>query len=318
MPRRIEYVKGQVLNNDSQAIYLEEKERTKYNSRKALFICGKCNTKYEADIKSVKDGHVCCPVCKFRNRSKQQEQQFVVGEQLNSYGARYLGEAGYKHGKRYIYYECGYCHSTACGRLDQVKSKVIGCKICRDTRHTKYQVGDIIESVYGIKYKFDALSNETTPVGHRLGIFYKIDNNGNPVGGLFIAQPTNVALGFVNTGVASKAEKMFDKKLTELDIKHFSQFSIDSLRSKNNVQLRFDFLVLFDNKKILVELDGEQHYHPIDYFGGLSRYINQKERDNQKDEFVKKQNEYILLRIPYWDFNKLANAKFILTRLKEV
>lgn len=318
MPRRIEYYNGQILNANTQTIYLEEKEKSTYNTRRALFRCGKCNTEFEADIKSVKDGHTCCPVCKRENKIKQQEQQFAVGDILNQYGSTYLGEAGYKRGKRYIYYKCGYCHSTVCGRLDQIKSKVIGCGMCRDERHTKYQVGDIIESIYGIKYKFDSLFNGATPPGHRLGIFYKLDKNEKPIGGFFIAQPTNVALGFVHTGIASKAEKMFDKKLTELKIKHFNQFSIDSLRSKKNVQLRFDFLVLFNNKKILVELDGEQHYRPIDYFGGIDRYKNQKERDHQKENFIKNQKEYILLRIPYWDFNKLTDTEFILTRLKEV
>lgn len=317
MPRRIEYYKGQILNDNTQAIYLEEREK-RFKSRRALFRCGKCNTNFEAEINSIKKGHVCCPVCKRQNKIEQQEQKFEVGDILNQYGAKYFGEAGYKRGKRYIYYECGYCHSTACGRLDQIKSKVIGCGMCRDERHTKYQVGDIIESVYGVKYKFDSLSNETTPTGHRLGIFYKLDKDDKPTGGLFVAQPTNVALGFVHTGVASKAEKIFDKKLAELGIKHFNQFSIDSLRSKKNVQLRFDFLVLFNNKKILVELDGEQHYRPINYFGGVDRYKNQKERDSQKENFVKNQKEYILLRIPYWDFDKLIDTEFILTRLKEV
>lgn len=318
MSSRIQYIKGQILNISTQAIYLEEREK-KYNSRRALFKCGKCNTNFEAEIRSVRKGRICCPVCRHRKSVEQKEQKFEVGDVLNQYGAKYLGEAGYKKGKRYIYYECGYCHSTACGRLDQIKGKVIGCSACRDERHTKYQVGDIIESVYGIKYKFYSLCDETTHGGkHRLGIFYKLDKNKDPVGGFFIAQPTNVALGFVHTGVASKSERMFDKKLTELGIKHFNQFSIDSLRSKNNVQLRFDFLVLFNDKKILVELDGEQHYQPVEYFGGAAGYKDQKERDCQKENFIKSQKEYVLLRIPYWDFDKLVDTEFILTRLKEV
>lgn len=318
MPRRIEYYNGQILNANTQTIYLKEKEKSTYKSRRALFKCGKCNTEFEADIKSVKDGHTCCPVCKRENKIKQQEQQFVVGDILNQYGSTYLGEAGYKGNKRYVYYECGYCHSVSCGRLDQIKSKVIGCGLCRDERHTKYRVGDIIESVYGVRYKFDALSDETTPAGHRLGIFYQLDNDNNPSGGFFIAQPTNVALGFVHTGVSSKAERVFDKQLTDLKIKHFNQFAIDSLKSKNGGQLRFDFLVLFNNKKILVELDGEQHYRAVDYFGGIDNFYSQKERDNQKDNFVQSQSEYLLLRIPYWDFNKLIDTEFILMRLKEV
>ena len=49
MPRRIEYYKGQILNNNTQAIYLEEREK-RFKSRRALFRCGKCDTNFEAEI----------------------------------------------------------------------------------------------------------------------------------------------------------------------------------------------------------------------------------------------------------------------------
>lgn len=69
-------------------------------------------------------------------------------------------------------------------------------------------------------------------------------------------------------------------------------------RGKN--LLRFDFAILDDDGNIqcLIECQGEQHYKPVDEFGGEMQYKIQKENDKLKRDYTKKHNIH-LIEIPY-------------------
>ena len=70
----------------------------------------------------------------------------------------------------------------------------------------------------------------------------------------------------------------------------------------------FDFVILDESNQITIciEFDGEQHFHPVEYFGGEEAFIKQQERDNRKNEWCK-ENNIKLIRIPYYDFDKIAS-----------
>lgn len=57
---------------------------------------------------------------------------------------------------------------------------------------------------------------------------------------------------------------------------------------KNIKELPFDFYI--PEKNILIEYDGKQHYEPIRKFGGKKGYLEQRMRDNIKNNFCKKVN----------------------------
>lgn len=68
-------------------------------------------------------------------------------------------------------------------------------------------------------------------------------------------------------------------------------------------RLRFDFYL--PDKNICVEYDGEHHYQENKYFGeGNLDYINQN--DLIKNEYCK-ENDIKLIRIPYWNLNKIES-----------
>lgn len=54
----------------------------------------------------------------------------------------------------------------------------------------------------------------------------------------------------------------------------------------------------------LIEFDGEQHYKPVDYFGGQEQFERQKDRDKKKDEYCLNHN-IKLQRISYQDYDKI-------------
>ena len=57
----------------------------------------------------------------------------------------------------------------------------------------------------------------------------------------------------------------------------------------------FDFYV---NQQYIIEFDGEQHYKPIDYFGGQEALIATQKRDQIKNSYCFNHNIPII-RIPY-------------------
>ena len=69
---------------------------------------------------------------------------------------------------------------------------------------------------------------------------------------------------------------------------------------KNNkkycTMLPFDFYL--PNQNICIEYDGEQHFKPIEKFGGQENLKNVQNRDKIKTEFCEKQG-ITLIRIPY-------------------
>lgn len=69
-------------------------------------------------------------------------------------------------------------------------------------------------------------------------------------------------------------------------------------------KLSYDFYVPDCN--ILIEFNGEQHEHPIEYFGGEQRFEIQKEHDKRKKTYAKN-NNIELLEIWYYDFDNIED-----------
>ena len=67
---------------------------------------------------------------------------------------------------------------------------------------------------------------------------------------------------------------------------------------KNKGKLRFDFYIKNNDIDYLIEVNGIQHYKPIDFFGGIDGFEYQKKRDEIKRNFCKK-NKITLLEISY-------------------
>lgn len=69
----------------------------------------------------------------------------------------------------------------------------------------------------------------------------------------------------------------------------------------------FDFLVVTSaGNYFLIEVDGEQHFRPIDFFGGEVAYEKQVARDKTKTKYCL-QNNIPLLRIPYFEIDSAGH-----------
>lgn len=123
------------------------------------------------------------------------------------------------------------------------------------------------------------------------------------------AEPANILSG---TGCPkcneSRGEKRIRLWLENNHISYIPQYKFEDCR--NIFPLLFDFYLTDFNK--CIEYDGEQHFRPIDFFGGEKGFSKTKERDEIKNLYCL-QNNIPLLRIAYFEDieEKLNNFLFI-------
>lgn len=110
------------------------------------------------------------------------------------------------------------------------------------------------------------------------------------------ARPNNILSG---KGCPICSESLGERKVREWLDKH--DFIYECQKTFNDCRnikvLPFDFYLSDCNTAI--EYQGEQHYKPIDYFGGEKNYKMQQKRDNIKRDYCK-HNKIKLLEIPYF------------------
>lgn len=108
-------------------------------------------------------------------------------------------------------------------------------------------------------------------------------------------------------------EKTITDILKELNISFKKQFIFSNLKGDFD-NLRFDFALFKDENLIcLIEYQGEQHYEPVEFFGGEKQFKKTLKYDSLKEEYCKN-NNIKLIKIPYWDS---VNKEYIINRLKK-
>lgn len=80
--------------------------------------------------------------------------------------------------------------------------------------------------------------------------------------------------------------------LTLKNIKFRPQYTVKSTRK------RYDFCIINKQKRMMVEFDGEQHFSPVEYWGGEEAYNKQRKTDTEKTIWCE-DNGIPLLRIRF-------------------
>lgn len=122
-------------------------------------------------------------------------------------------------------------------------------------------------------------------------------------GKIFYAIPAFVKNNHVRSCgclVSSSMEKFIGDFLDDIGITYETQYVFDECVNGNGNKLRFDFAIIEDDAvSCLIEYDGEQHYRPVDYFGGKEGFKKRQRYDAIKNEYCK-ENNIQLLRLPYY------------------
>lgn len=97
----------------------------------------------------------------------------------------------------------------------------------------------------------------------------------------------------------SKGEIKIAEYLSNNKISFIKEYIFPEIKN-----FRFDFYI--PDLNIVIEYDGEQHFKPIDFFGGKKGLLELNFRDREKDKFCL--NKGInLIRIPYYEYDNITN-----------
>ena len=154
----------------------------------------------------------------------------------------------------------------------------------------------------------DLVGDEYTVLGSYINTNTKIKIKHNICGTVYKVRPHTFLEGYHCPHCnSSKGELIINKILKSLDISYEYQKSFNDLR---DVQpLSYDFYIPSQN--MLIEYQGQQHYEPVNCFGGKSRFAIQQKHDKLKAEYAKA-NGYKLITIPYTEDTFSKIKKYLL------
>ncbi|MDI6977290.1 hypothetical protein [Serratia sp. Se-RSBMAAmG] len=95
---------------------------------------------------------------------------------------------------------------------------------------------------------------------------------------------------------ASKGETAVANALNGYGLLFKEQAKFIGCRSKNGIQLKFDFYI--ESLNLLIEFDGKQHFTKVDAFGGTEGFLSQKRNDEIKNHYCESRG-MSLLRIKF-------------------
>lgn len=310
MVKKIEYHYGQVLNEETGSVFLFEVPTEKNAPRRAIVKCGCCNRPYEVAIKKAKSGQVCRE-CSYKKMSQTRLSKYKVGMILNEETKTTLVEILDKRGSSgqvKIIAKCGYCGREYETTLQKVTKAGHYCPFCKGERLSenkiKYKEGTLFQTRVDTFFYFDKEIQSNTR--ERRGFFVPADKEGNRLGKSFPATLSAVLDGHANGGGWSFAEQKTYDVLLDLPYNFQWQYSFSDLAGDFNRPLKFDFAVFYNQKICLIELDGEQHFKPVERFGGEEAFKRVQRYDTLKNQYVSNHNDLYLIRIGFKKFKKIT------------
>lgn len=202
-----------------------------------------------------------------------------------------------KQNKKNVYKcECLNCHNICYKKgnnLTNGKVKSCGClsNVLNAEKHFKNEVGNTFGdlTVIGAEYdeKDGQLKNKCRcNCGNICLVFGKDLRSGN-----------TKSCG-CKRGTFSHEAKAIEKFLKDNNVNYKKEYSFNDLNGDER-PLRFDFVVFKKNKVFCcIEYNGQQHYEPIEFFGGEKAYEKQKKYDDKKINYCNEHNIQLII-LPY-------------------
>lgn len=164
-----------------------------------------------------------------------------------------------------------------------------------------------IGNIYG---KLTVIARATRPENRPAGAYWLCQcecGNKTSVLGTNLASGAVKSCGCIKT---SYGEEYIETLLRDLGYKYKKEYCFQGLYGDSKVNLRFDFAILDNNENViaLIEYDGEQHFKAIPHWGGADGLRHRQENDMKKDMYCIQHN-IKLIRIPYYELNKLNSIK---------
>ena len=93
----------------------------------------------------------------------------------------------------------------------------------------------------------------------------------------------------------SKGEKSISDWLLINNINFQREYTFEDLLGPGKGKLRFDFAILQEGLRGLIEYQGEQHFYPVQAFGGIDTYNIRIQNDKNKYDYCQRNNIPLLI-----------------------
>ena len=250
------------------------------NSQTKIEVQHTCGYKWNTTPTSLLQGS-SCPKC--FGTLKKTTKQFIEELKIINPEITVIGEYINSRTKIEVQHSCGHKWKVTPNGLLQGTSCTKCARLVKKTKFIK-EIGLINPELTVIG---EYVNTQTkTKVQHSCGYEWK-------------ARPSDLLKGkSCPRCKESKGEKFLSKVLTSNNISFVSQFNLVK-NPKTNYWLKSDFAILNkDSEPILIlEYDGEQHFKPVEIFGGEKSLKATQYRDYVKNEYCKENN------IPFLRFN---------------
>lgn len=259
-------------------------------------ICNVCGYKWNTKTNSLLQGKGC-PKC--LNKVKKTHEEFLQEINLINPNVELLSK--YVNSKTKIKRRCKICND-----ISEMLPKAILKKTCKgcasiNAHDALAKTPEEFLSDFLNKYNNYILMDTYVNSSTFLNVKHK------KCGNVFLFNPSRIynrakhicSLCYPKN---SNGEREIQNYLDFHKINYEQHKTFSNLRGINNGCLSYDFYLTEQN--ILIEFQGEQHYKPIDVFGGEEQFKIQQEHDKRKHEYAK-QNNFKLIEIPYWNFDNI-------------
>jgi hypothetical protein len=188
-----------------------------------------------------------------------------------------------------------------------------GCQICGNHKAISLKRKNIANSDKNITVTHPYLIKEWSfeknikdPKNYTYGsteVFYWncINNEKHPPYPAAINNRTNQKSGCPICS-SSKGELKIREFLQKNNIKFIQEYKFDDCR--NILPLPFDFAIWIKDELITCEFGGEEHYRPIEYFGGVESFVLLQKRDEIKRKYCE-DNNIKLIVISYKEIDEI-------------
>lgn len=195
-----------------------------------------------------------------------------------------------------------------CGKIKSIKSSALrrgetqscGCLRTERVNQTKEERG-LIDNLIGQTFGFLTVVSKSEKRGSGGEVYWNcICDCGTPctVRGHDLKRKDNNKTVSCGCKHMSIGELNISKILKENNISFIQEYVFNDLPKS-----RFDFAILMgDEVVLLIEFDGEQHFHEVSLWDSLKEI---QERDNKKNEYALR-NNIPLVRIPYWERDNIT------------
>lgn len=264
------------------------------NSQTPLLVqCEKQHETYSVTFSNFKQGKRCkqCYYEKEKEKRDKDIEEYIISRGYELIEILYINN--YKHVK----VKCKKGHEWTI-RYDSFKGRKQECRECKNKE--EIIEGELKVKEYVEKYKYELLEwhNETDKKTNKSRKFILVKcPNKHLWATRFDSFKNGCRCPYCDI---SKGERVIMDWLDEKDIEYiYNETYFEDLLSPLNNLLKPDFIL--PSYKIWIEYDGEFHYKK--YFESQN-FETLQIHDEIKNQYAIK-NNWKLIRIPYWDFDKI-------------